>query len=130
MIPHNFILNNREWKRFQPHKENHTLLLIYYVPLGGIFMVFWHILTSLLSDSGNLPDLFQRTQSSSVHTHLSCPYIANFFNDCSHPHCFSSSPCLHPAISEKNIKAKMLNDSARITSLVKSRAGLERRICG
>lgn len=53
MIPHNFILNNREWKTFQPHKENHTLLLIYYVSLGGIFMVFWHILTSLLSDSEN-----------------------------------------------------------------------------
>ena len=90
-------------------------------------MVSWQILTSLLSDSENLPDLFQRTQSSSVHAYLNCLYNANFFNDCSQPHCFSSSLYLHPEISEENTKAKMLNDSARITSLVNNRAGFERK---
>ena len=90
-------------------------------------MVSWQILTSLLSDSENLPDLFQRTQSSSVHVYLNCLYNANFFNDCSQPHCFSSSLYLHPEISEENTKAKMLNDSARITSLVNNRAGFERK---
>lgn len=40
MIPHNFILNNRERKRFQAHKENHTLLLIYYVPLRAFSWCF------------------------------------------------------------------------------------------
>ena len=89
-------------------------------------MVSWQILTRLLSDSENFPDLFQRTQSSSVHEYLTCLYNANFFNDCSQPHCFSSSLYLHPEISE-DTKAKMLNDSARITSLVNSRAGSERK---
>lgn len=49
-IPTIITLYNKEWQMAPIILKNHTLFLINYVPFSGIFIVFWHILTRMLSD--------------------------------------------------------------------------------